>query len=164
MTTFQLDQCLNSKKFVQACNAQGLCAVHRFPSDLHGLDDSNVLTRLLSTDKPLLTTDSRMALDHASAIPLMSSGLVVIHNDKDVRTMTISIAQQVLREFKSAFPEWHTVSWRNSVVTVSSKNIEVSHAIGNTLVRDLFAEFAEPNWQSRVKAVLSQNSLGVGNS
>ena len=43
MTTFQLDQCLDSKRFAHDCTAEGLCHTLRLPPSLRNAADPELL-------------------------------------------------------------------------------------------------------------------------
>ena len=85
----------------------------------------------------------------------------VLRNTEDpelLRTLTVSIAQKVLRRFKAGFAEWHRVAWRNSVVEVTSIGVQVWHVESGKLVRNEYLAFDPPGWQERLIAALEENS------
>ena len=47
MTAFQLDQCLDSKRFARDCAAQALCHTARLPPSLRNADDPELLRALM---------------------------------------------------------------------------------------------------------------------
>src|SRR5271154_1612318 len=100
MNTFQLDECLNDKRFQADCEAGGLAKVYRYPRALRGQEDSVVLSTLLRRPNPLLTKDRDMPDQHVSSIPETHPGLVVIANAPDVpQTITMPGVRKILADF-----------------------------------------------------------------
>ena len=109
MTTFQLDQCLNDKRFATDCNAQGLASAWCFPKKLVGASDPDVLNSLLQKQHPFLTLDQQIAEAHAQHIPDRNPGIIVISNVRggNPQTMTTTLVRKVLAKFKQLFPGWY---------------------------------------------------------
>lgn len=158
MTSFQLDQCLDSKRFVRGCAVEGLCRVLRLPSDLRDAEDPELLQSLMATENPLLTFDRTLPHDHTSAIPKTHPGILVVSNFPERQTMTIRIAQRVLKRFKDSFVKWHEVDWGNSVVEITTIGVEVWHVVGSRLVGDEYLEFDLPNWTEKLLTIIEQNA------
>ena len=158
MIAFQLDQCLDSKRFAKECHAEGLCQVQRFPSVLRNAEDPELLMTLMVQAIPLVTFDRALAHEHARFIPDNNPGIIVISNYPSPQTLTVSIAQKVLRRFKAGFPEWHQVAWRNSVVEITDIGVQVWYVQSGKLVRNEYLAFDAPGWQERLRAVLVENS------
>src|SRR5947207_963194 len=158
MTTFQLDQCLDSKRFARDCSAEGVCQVQRLPPGLRGKEDPELLTAVMVAAHPLVTFDRVLARDHTPFIPESKPGIIGISNYPAPQTMTVAIAQKVLRKFKSAFPDWHRASWRNSIVEITLAGIEVGHVAGGKLMRDAYFTFDAPEWQRPLADLLDENS------
>jgi hypothetical protein len=158
MTTFQLDQCLDSKRFARDCAAQGLCQTARLSPSLRDADDPELLRALMVSPRPLVTFDRTLPHEHTASIPAQHPGIIVISNYPAPQTMTVRIAQRVLGRFKAAFHEWHIAAWSNSVVEVSTIGVEVWHVDGQRLVRDTYLGFDSADWQSRLTSVLQRNS------
>ena len=96
MITFQLDECVNSKKLVQRCDEEGLCKVYRFPSFMRGagIKDPEVFDSLLPKGKPLLTTDNALLDEHLDSIPEKHPGIIIVSNSASVlQTLTIKRVQ-----------------------------------------------------------------------
>ena len=72
--------------------------------------------------------------------------------------MTISIAQRVLQRFKVTFPDWHRISWANSVVEITTLGVEVWHVVRGRLVQDAYVGFDTADWPSRLLNILEENS------
>ena len=72
--------------------------------------------------------------------------------------MTVGIALQGLRRFKSTFPDWHQVPWRNSVVETTTIGVEVWHVASGRLVRNAYLAFDSADWQIRLIGTLEKNA------
>lgn len=158
MTSFQLDQCLDSKRFVRDCAAEGLCRVLRLPADLRDAKDPDLLQGLMAADNPLLTFDRALPHDHTPSIPRAHPGILIVSNYPEPQTMTVKIAQRILSRFKSSFVKWHEVDWSNSVVEVTTIGVEVWHVAGSQLVRDEHLAYDSPDWTERLLEIVSQNA------
>jgi hypothetical protein len=158
MTTFQLDQCLNSKRFATDCAAEGKCGTTRLPRSLHDVQDPELLQALMATPNPLVTFDRALPRDHTPFVPDRHPGLLVVSNFPAPQTMTIRIAQQVLRSFKAALPDWDQLVWRNSVVEITSIGVESWHVEQGRLVRDGYFSFDSPGWQTQLRDILQLNA------
>lgn len=158
MIAFQLDQCLDSKRFARDCAVEALCQTLRLPSSLRDAKDPVLVSALLSGSNPLVTFDRALPRDHTAAIPAHHPGIVIVSNYPAPQTMTVRIAQNVLKQFKTAFAMWHQVSLRNSVAEITSVGIEVWHVEQAKLVRDKYLTFDADGWQTRLVEVLQLNS------
>jgi hypothetical protein len=136
MTTFQLDQCLDSKRFARDCAAEGRCRTLRLPRSLHDVEDPVLLQTLMAAPNPLVIFDRALPHDYSAFLPDRHPGLLVIRNYPAPQTMTVRIAQQVLQRFKTAFPEWDQVSWSASVAEITTLGVEVWHVEQARLIRD----------------------------
>ena len=164
MTTFQLDECLNSKKLVQGCAQEGLCQVFRFPANMKGLKDPEMLHQLLPKGNPLITTDFVLIDEHLESIPEYHPGIILIANSESVlQTLTIKRVQAILRKFKTQFSQWHQVAWQNSIVCITQDSIKVLHIdeAGN-LKEDGYFTYHSPNWDKALKEILDQNANRPG--
>ena len=160
MTTFQLDECQNDKRFQEDCEAAELAKVYRYPRTLRGQDDSVVLNSLLQRPNPLLTKDRDMPDQHVSSIPETHPGLVVIANAPDVpQTITMPGVRKILAQFKKEFPEWHQVPLRNSVVIeLTQIGVEVRHLESGRLIRNDYLSFDKTGWKEQLLEILNRNS------
>ena len=158
MITFQLDQCLDSKRFARDCLAEGLCRTLRLPPALHDVKDPDLLATLMTEANPLVTFDRALPREHTSSIPEYHPGIIVLSNFPAPQTMTIRIAQQILRRFKLALPLWHQLSWNNSIVEITTIGMEVWHAQSVHLVRDAYLAFDLDDWQAKLSEALQQNA------
>ena len=158
MIAFQLDQCLDSKRFASACSAAGHCDVFRLPPALRGAEDPNLLSMVMAGPNPLVTFDRALAHDHTRFIPELNPGIIVVSNYPSPQTMTVSVAQKLLHDFKTAFPTWHQVFWNNSIVELTTLGVEVWHIAGGGLMRNEYLAFTTPDWKPRFRAILDENS------
>ena len=90
MINYQVDECLNSKKLVSACAAEGLVNVRRFPKRLKQSEDPVVLQDVLSTEWTLVTTDREIHFQHSVYIPNNHSGILIIASSQPSRTRLAS--------------------------------------------------------------------------
>ena len=158
MITFQLDQWLNSKRFARDCAAEALCQTLRLPPTLVDVKDPDLLRTLMAGVNPLVTFDRALPREHTSSIPRHHPGIIALSNFPAPQTMTIRIAQQVLKRFKTAFPDWHEVSWTNSVAEITTISVELWHVDQAQLVRDAYLAFDSVDWQTKLRELLQQNS------
>ena len=115
MISYQVDECL-LKELVRACAKEGLVNVRRYPRRLKEYDDPEVLQSVLPSEWTLLTTDREIHFQHSEFIPDEHSGILIIATCQSPKTLRIKDVFSILRNFKAAFPDWHAVSPRNSVV------------------------------------------------
>lgn len=111
MTIFQLDQCLNDKTLADACNAQGMCTVYRYPRRLTGQFDEVMLPVVFSRNTTLLTTDRTIIEDNESSIVAPNPGIIVVKNKKPRPFMTADRARAIIAKFKTNVPSWPTIDW-----------------------------------------------------
>lgn len=119
MIGYQMDECLNSKRLVQACLEEGLVNVRRCPRRLKQHDDPEVLRNVLPSEWSLVTTDRAIHVEHGRFFPSEHSGILIVATSDSSRTLTIKNVVSILQRFKAAFPDWHEVSLRNSVVEIT---------------------------------------------
>jgi hypothetical protein len=159
MTTFQLDECLNSKKLVLGCAQEGLCQVFRFPSDMKGLKDPEMLNQLLPKGNPLITTDFALLDEHLNSIPEYHPGIILIANSESVpQTLTIKKVQTILRKFKTKFSQWHQVFWQNSIVCITQDSVNVLHIEAGYLKEDGYLTYQSIDWEKTLEDLLYQNA------
>ncbi len=165
MITFQLDECLNSKKFVLGCAQEGLCKVFRFPSDMKGLKDPEMLNQLLPRKLPLVTTDFALLDEHLNSIPEYHPGIILIANSENVpQTLTIKKVQAILRKFKTKFSQWYQVSWQNSIVCITQDSVNVLHIEDSHLKNDGYFTYQSLDWDKILEDILCQNTKRLPNS
>ena len=71
MNAVQLDEAINSKKLVTACENEAKVDIVRFPPEMRdrGLKDPEVIAQLMPLGNTFLTTDLGFARDWAEYIP-----------------------------------------------------------------------------------------------
>ena len=111
MRGFQLDENFNSKSLRSRCNSGGHCHVHRFPPNLSGTKDPELLPIMLARESPLVTLDRRMIENHLQFIPEPNSGIIVVKTINTKQTITNSIASTIVDKFKTLYPDWHSTDW-----------------------------------------------------
>ena len=158
MTTFQLDQCLDSKRFAHDCAVEGLCHTRRLPPSLRNVADPELLAALMTGSHPLVTFDRALPKQHTRFIPESHPGILIASNYPAPQTMTVRIAQRVLSRFKIAAPSWHEAVWKNSIVELTSVGVEVWHVTTKELVSDGYCSFEMPDWPAKLIALLTQNA------
>lgn len=159
MTVFQLDQCLNNRRLAKDCNDEGLAGVWRFPSELaqQPTSDPEMLARFMAADRPLLTTDGRLPWEHTSHIPNPHPGIVVIRSNAK-HTLRIEDARRILAGCKARLPEWHQLSFRNSILELWPDALDVYHVVRKQLHLDQHCSFDEVDWPQAFIASLTTNS------
>ena len=160
MKTFQLDECLNSKRLANACNALCRCEAHRFPNSLKGksVKDPEVLEYFFSRGKAIVTNDAAMIEDHVAAIPQQHPGLIIIVFSDECRDeLTDEASGKILVTFKSHVPQWSEIPVSNSVLLVTEKSVRVFHKENGVLRKDLQAEYCDMNIAESLLAVLVEN-------
>jgi hypothetical protein len=165
MPTFQLDECLNDPEFAQECeddsNAKNIpgVAVRLFPRRLRGEDDDVVLRESLQLDGAILTKDRRIARDWIAAIPNQHPGIIIIANAPgNAATITVSIVKKILSNFKKAFPQWHALSFRNSVLEITQIGIEIWRASDNILLPSGYIQFDSNERETILIGKLASNA------
>jgi hypothetical protein len=159
MKTFQLDQNLDSRKVVQACNDEGHAGARRLPPRLRDTEDPDLLAVLMAEPAPLVTLDRRLPRDHSAHIPDANPGIVVVTNyPRKYPTMTSVIATRILGKLKASFPAWSEAPLNNSLVEITAEGVEVCHVLRGSIVRDGFFSFADADWQTNLLAKLRENA------
>jgi hypothetical protein len=158
MISYQVDECLNSKKLVLACAEEGLVNVRRCPRRLKQRDDPEVLRDVLPSEWSLVTTDRVIHLEHSRFFPREHSGVLIVATSESSRTLSIKNVLAILRKFKAAFSDWHEVSLRNSVVEITEQQAEVWRVSNGNAERIGFFEFNTGGWQDSLRSLLQQNS------
>jgi hypothetical protein len=147
------------RSIADACNAQGLAVVYRFPRRLAGKEDPVVLDDLLARPNPLITVDLGMVRDHLAHVPDLHPGIVSISNARvDRRTLTSKLICRILDNFKAGFPNWHRVSLRNTVAEITPVGIELCHIESGRLIRDGYLTFDQEEWAVEAELILSRNA------
>ena len=111
MSTFQLDECLNDARLATACNAAAICTVHRYPSNLKGKPDREMLPVVFALGRTLVTTDRTIVDDNPSSIVAPNPGIIVIKQKRPFPPMTARRARAIIEDFKGGVPSWPHIDW-----------------------------------------------------
>lgn len=158
MTTFQLDQCFDCKRFARDCANEGLCHTLRMPTSLRNAPDPDMLSVVMARAHPLVTFDRELPDEHTPFIPDSHPGILIVTNAPSPQTMTVAVAQRVLSRFKRAVPNWHDLVWANSIVELSAIGAEVWHLSKRQLIHDGYFSLDLPDWSSLFLSVLNRNA------
>lgn len=158
MNLFQVDQCMDSKRFVESCASAGVADVRRFPRRRAGQKDPEILRAVLSTGRTLITTDRGIHIEHAAHFPEIHPGVVIVAVISPGKTLTTRQVARILSHFKQAFPEWHRVTLRNSVVEVTEVGVEVWKVGRGMVDRSGYLDFQQTDWQSKLIRLLDENA------
>jgi hypothetical protein len=161
---FQLDECISAGKLLSHCRRQNACVPFPFPKILKGksVKDPEVLGKYMPLDRVLVTVDLSIVEKHGGHIPEANPGLIMLGPSPDSPyTTTVRLTMKMLAKLKAAFPDWHNVSWRNSIVRLTESSIEVGHMTTSGYVYDLNANLDDPNgWQDTLAELLRRNASG----
>jgi hypothetical protein len=127
VTTFQLDESFDMRKFAKRCSTEGRCKMERFPPNLRGKKDFEWLPILLANDAPILTTDFGIAIhaDNRQAIPSRNSGIIVVKPKIPESGFGSKRAIPLIDKFKLAFPEWSNLNWSDTYVEITDVDVYV---------------------------------------
>jgi hypothetical protein len=160
MTTFQFDECSTYLEYISKCNKApvGATEAKRHERKHRGLPDPDVLAIHMKGNSVFITFDGRMVDEHGTHIPTLNPGIIIIgHSPAYSFTMTHVFACKILEDFKVNFPEWHTISWRNSIVKMTEVSIEIGYNTTSGFVSQFYEFFKESGWQDSLKSFLTQN-------
>ena len=160
MTIFQFDECSTYLKYIAQCNKNpvGTTKAKRHKKKHQGLLDPDVLAIHMGGNSVFVTFDGRMVNEHGAHIPTLNPGIIIIgHSPSYSFTMTHVFACKILEDFKVSFPDWHTISWRNSIVRMTEISIEVGYNTASGFVSQFHELFRENGWQDAFKVFLAQN-------
>ena len=161
MKTFQLDECINSKRLAAACNAAHKCNTHRFPKKMKGkgIQDPVVLKEFFSAGKAIVTNDAAMLCDHVVDIPELHPGLLfVVFSPECKHELSDEASAGILNSLKQRVPTWNQIPCDNSVIVITEKDIEILHKRGERLDRDLYAEYGDEEIAGLVTNALIRNA------
>ncbi|MEX2285581.1 MAG: hypothetical protein WD648_00750 [Planctomycetaceae bacterium] len=161
MNFVQFDEDVNASHLAQACISEGKVTPKRFPRHWcgSGIKDSQVISELIPRGNLILTSDLRFAEDWIEFVPDAHPGIAIIGLDEDdVRTATTHIIQSILAAFKADVPGWHLANWRNSIVIIRPRYIDIGHCESRKLVQDDFIDRQSADWIKRLSSKLDANS------
>lgn len=163
MTSFQLDQNVNKKSLARDCERQGLANVARFPSEWKnrpgGFKDPDLLPIVMKGNRTFVTNDRKIAQENASAIPDEHPGIIIVGFCKGtVKPIGRGSIEGILASFKIKYPDWHVVSWSNTIAEITQQSVEVWHIENGILRSDEYLPFDRPFWTTALSDWLSKNS------
>jgi hypothetical protein len=163
MAGVQLDKNSDAKKLFLSCNAQGLVTCFRLPRSLRDEGDDKVLAHAISRDRVLLTYDRTIITEFWQVVAGGCPGVVILAQDDHgpfTRQMTYPAAVKILANFKQDFPQWHAVSWDNSIVEILPSFICVNHVepTGVTRTPGGFLTRSVVGWQAELQGLLQLNA------
>src|SRR5689334_8374387 len=112
---------MNDKSLADACNAQGLCTIYRYPRRLTGQADEVMLPAVFSRNTTLLTTDRTIIEDNESSIVAPNPGIIVIRNKRPRPFMTADRARAIIAEFKNNVPSWSMIDWSMVYIEINDE-------------------------------------------
>jgi len=125
VTIFQLDECLDDTRLAQACNAAAKCIVNRYPPELKGTPDHEMLPVVFSHNTTLLTIDRTIVDDNRSSIVSPNPGIIIIQKKKPHPPMTATRAREIIERFKQNVPSWPTIDWSMVYVEIDEEEVYV---------------------------------------
>lgn len=146
MITYQLDQCVDSRRLVETCTHEGNVDVRRFPWHLKDQPDDRVLAELLPCGCPILTTDREIHFNWSASIPDEHPGILIVANSSPAKTMTRRGVMAILERFKMALPTWQSMAPRNLVVELTDKSVEVWRVRQGQVGRVGFVQLEAADW------------------
>ena len=158
MTAYQVDECTDSKRFVESCTRQGLVDLWRFPKKLKQKKDACVLDVVLSSGRTLVTTDRAIHFDNVAHVPDIHPGILIIASASPSKHITVKYIIHTLSRFKEGFPRWYETSLQNSIVVITEDSAEVWIIVQGNLKRVDFIQFSQEDWQVRLANLLAQNA------
>jgi hypothetical protein len=158
MSIFQVDQCADSRDFVDSCASEGLAEIRRFPKRLRGSQDPDVLNAVLPRGHTLVTTDRHIHTEYPEHFPATHAGVVIVAISSETGTLTTRRMMRILAAFKRIFPDWHRVSLQNSVIEVTEDGVQVWRVAGGRMERSVYLEFRVADWSMSLVRALQQNA------
>ena len=158
MTTFQLDESFDMRKFAERCSVEGRCKMERFPPSLRGKKDFEWFPILLANDAPILTTDFRIALlpDNRQAIPARNSGIIVIKPKIPESGFGSKRAIPLIDKFKLAFPEWSNLNWANAYVEITDVDMYVRSFVDQHQISGETVSYDNVNFTVRLTTAVAE--------
>lgn len=160
-TVFQFDECSDCKSFIKRCNKEGLAVAKRFGKKHRrkGLKDPEMLAIYLALGGVIVTFDNNIIDEHVEDIPEHNPGFIIIEHSSEVPyTLTQASAEKIVARFKSTVPDWHQVSWANSIVRITEKSVFIFRKIGTDVTRNCYVELVETTCESQIRDHLMQNA------
>ena len=158
MKIVQLDQEIDARHLVRACENEGKVTAYRLPTELKNKEDPDVLGALIPKGNPILSADWDFAHDWPAFIPNLHPGILIVGQDDDDPYFDTHVGQRIVFDFKQSFPLWNVLAWDNSIVHIQPSYVTVWHCEDHRLVRDEMISRADDDWQERLEAHLAANA------
>jgi len=166
MTKIQLDECIDCKRLAKACVKQNLVAIVRFPPELktkvareNRLNrDELVLPRFLREGSTVLTTDYPIDSDNATFIPEKHPGIIIISNAHPTPSVKFSDIEKTIDQFKVNVPNWHLLSWDNSITEISLEWVDVRYVERGHVKELQRLFFTDQSWPAKLATTLTSNA------
>jgi hypothetical protein len=159
MNAIQLDEDCDAAHLERACQLEGKVTALRFPRQLKGMKDPEVLQRLIPQAVPILTLDRGFAEENQAFVPDSHAGIVILALDDDaLRTMTTKLAQRMLADIKGQIPEWDSVDISNSILVIRNSTIEVYRCRSHLVILDVSIDRNIDGWIDELLVSLHQNA------
>ena len=151
MTTFQLDQNSNHRRFAAQCNADGHCIVKRLPRELTDEDDSVILTTILPSGATLLSMDFALVCNNGQHVIANNWGVIIVK----ARPNTHELMTNMVRRFKSKFPKWWETDWRRIYMEIEENEIYASILIDGNVDNGRTVSFADEDFAASLESCLT---------
>lgn len=160
MTIFQFDECSSCRQTIKACNKSGVAIARRYPAEHKNLLDPEVLRIYMAKSTVFFTQDGKIVDDHKEHVPCENPGIIMVgHSPGWPYTITASSIRQILQNFKKCFPIWDKAQWRNSIVRITDRTVEIGYMSPAGRVVGFSAEFDNDGWQSQFAQHLDANAV-----
>lgn len=159
MDYVQLDKNTGDKRLRDACLRQGIVGCELLPREIRDADDDIVLDYVFEKQCVLFTFDRRIHFQWGSVLAGRNPGILILRKDDDsLEQINTKTAPRHLQQFKTDFPAWHSVSFRNSVLEVTPKYVFLYQTRTETPVRTWWCERLAAPWQDELFQKLAINA------
>jgi hypothetical protein len=132
------------------CNAGGESIVHRYPRELRGRKDHEMMPVILTGDRTLLTTDRKMVEDHTDCIPDSNPGVVLVKTINSKRPLTSATVSRIIDNFKSRFPSWASTDLRNTYLEMDETGVYISRLHKEYFSSSVFVDINDAEFATRL--------------
>jgi hypothetical protein len=161
MNFVQLDKNTGDKRLRDACLKDGVVTCDLLPKEVRDEEDDVVLQYVIDNQFVMFTFDRRIHFEWGHLLAGCNPGILILRKDDDsLQQINTRTAPKHLSNYKDAFPDWHTVPYRHSVVEVTPSLVIVYHTLGQMPVRTWWAERTQTNWQQTLQDHLNANAKG----
>jgi predicted nuclease of predicted toxin-antitoxin system len=159
MDYIQLDKNTGDKRLRDSCMKEGIVRCDLLPANVRDEEDDIVLNFIIERNYVIFTFDKQIHFDWGVLLAGRNPGILILRQDDDsLEQINTRRAPIYLKQFKSEFPEWNKVSYRNSVVEVTPKYVFVYRTIKEVPERTWWGNRSEEGWQSKLMEQLATNA------